>query len=288
MKIMRNQRAKGAMTVQPNRRMVKYPKHGMRMAELWLDAPIEKPAGCDLLVLHQYSRLPRGVFSWPFSTLTVNLHAGEDQLFDGLNRNTKYKVRRASTKDMIECIHEPQATEAICAEFLDFFNEFADTKGLKRLSARQMRARAQASTVRFSRALSGGATVVWHVHAVTQEKATLLHSASQFRQLDDNEARAVVGRANRLLHWRDMLFFKAEGKSVYDFGGWYAGTENVELLRINKFKEGFGGVRTDQFNGGIALSWRGWLYLKLQQHFSASQRRAIKAKLLSLASFARQ
>ena len=98
MKIMRNQRAKGAMTVQPNRRMVKYPKHGMRMAELWLDAPIEKPAGCDLLVLHQYSRLPRGVFSWPFSTLTVNLHAGEDQLFDGLNRNTKYKVRRASTR----------------------------------------------------------------------------------------------------------------------------------------------------------------------------------------------
>src|SRR5271156_3508662 len=144
-----------------------------------------------------------------------------------------------------------------------------------------MRARAGGGMVRFSRALYGGATVVWHVHAVTQEKATLLHSASHFRQLDDNEARAVVGRANRLLHWRDMLFFKAEGKSVYDFGGWYAGTEDVELLRINQFKEGFGGVRNDQFNGGIALSWRGWLYLKLQHHFSASQRRAIKAKLLS-------
>lgn len=97
------------------------------MAELWLDAAIEKPAGCDLLVLHQYSRLPQGAISWPFSTLTVNLYAGEDQLFDGLNRDTKYKVRRASTKDMIECVYEPQATEATCAEFLDFFNEFADT-----------------------------------------------------------------------------------------------------------------------------------------------------------------
>lgn len=131
-------------------------------------------------------------------------------------------------------------------------------------------ARARGGTVRFSRALYRGATVVWHVHAVTQEKATLLYSASQFRQLDVNEARAVIGRANRLLHWRDMLFFKAEGKSVYDFGGWYVGTENVELLRINRFKEGFGGVRTDQFNGFIALSWRGWLYLKLRQHFRRS------------------
>jgi hypothetical protein len=114
----------------------------MRMAELWLDAAIEKPAGCDLLELHQYSRLPPEAFSWPFTTLTVDLHAGEDQLFHGLNRDTKYKVRRASTKDIIECVYEPQATEAICAEFLDFFNEFADTKGLERLSAHEMRARA--------------------------------------------------------------------------------------------------------------------------------------------------
>jgi len=135
--------------------------------------------------------------------------------------------------------------------------------------------------VRFSRALYGGATVVWHVHAVTQEKATLLHSASHFRQLDDNEARAVVGRANRLLHWRDMLFFKAEGKSVYDFGGWYASTENVELLRINQFKEGFGGVRTDQFNGGICSQLARLALPETTAAFSASQRRAIKAKLLS-------
>src|SRR5262245_25999177 len=108
-----------------SRAICQYPKHGMRMAELWLDAAIEKPAGCDLLVLRQYSRLPKVAFNWPFSTLTVNLHAGEDQLFDGLGRNTKYKVRRASTKDMIECVYEQQPTEAICAEFLDFFNEFA-------------------------------------------------------------------------------------------------------------------------------------------------------------------
>ena len=36
--------------------------------------------------------------------------------------------------------------------------------------------------------------MVWHVHAVTQEKATLLHSASRFRQVGDNEARKAAAK----------------------------------------------------------------------------------------------
>jgi len=264
--------------------MVTYRKHGLRMAELWLDAPIVAPTGCDVLVLHQYSRLPERAVGWPFSTLTLNLHAPEEQLLEGLSRDTKYKVRRAATKDLVECIVEPQPTEEVCRAFHAFYDEFAVAKGLPQLPMGELLARAQGGTVRFSRAVHAGATIVWHVHAVTGQGATLLHSASQFRQLDDNEARAIVGRANRLLHWRDILLFKSEGKGVYDFGGWYAGQDNADLLRINQFKEGFGGQRTDQVNAGLALSWRGWAYLKLRQHFSAGQRRAFKARILSLAN----
>ncbi len=50
--------------------------------------------------------------------------------------------------------------------------------------------------------------------------------------------RNAIGRGNRMLHWKDILAFKAEGKNVYDFGGWYAGQEDEALLRINQFKEG--------------------------------------------------
>jgi hypothetical protein len=264
--------------------MVKYPKHGLRMAELWLDAPIERPPGCDLLMLRQYSQLPPHAVGWPFTTLTISLQGSEEQLLEGLNRDTKYKVRRAASKDQVECLYETEGSAALCAEFLAFYNDFAQAKGLPGLPAAELLARAQGGALCISRAVREGVTLVWHVHAVTPHKATLLHSASQFRQLDDNEARAVVGRANRLLHWRDMLTFKEQGMSVYDFGGWYAGEQNEDLLRINQFKEGFGGVRTEQFNAGIALSWRGWIYLKLRQHFSEPQRRAMRAKILGLAS----
>lgn len=261
--------------------MVSYRKHGLRMAELWLDTPVDKPRGCDLLVLHQYSRLPREAFSWPFCTLTINLHASEAQLQEGLNRDTRYKVRRAASKDGVACVDEP-ATEAVCDAFRQFYDAFAAAKGLALLSPEELSARARGGTLRFSRALWQGETVVWHVHAVTADKASLLHSASQFRQLDDNDARAVIGRANRLLHWHDMLALKAAGVAVYDFGGWYAGDQDQDLLRINQFKEGFGGQRTEQFNGGIALTWRGWVYLTLRRYFSASQRKHLKARLRAM------
>jgi len=262
--------------------MVTYPKHGLRMAELWLDAPIVKPEGCDLLLLYQYREVPPAAVASPFSTLMLDLQVSEAALLQGLNRETKYQVRRAPTKAPVECIHEPLASDEVCHRFYAFYNEFAAAKGLAGLTLPPLLARSRGASLHFSRAVLGGATVVWHVHVVTWDRVALLYSASQFRNLDDSDARADVGRANRLLHWSDILAFKAQGKKVYDFGGWYTGTEDESLLRINQFKQGFGGTRVQQVNAGLALSWRGWLYLHLREHFSQSQRKAIRQKLLGL------
>jgi len=263
--------------------MVKYRKHGLQMAELWLDSPVTRPQGCDVLVLHQYSQLPDGAIGKPFSTLTINLLLTEEQLLKGLDRDTKYEVRRA-TKDLIECVLETGSNDEICLAFHSFYEQFAIAKGLDSLPLAPLLARSRSNTLRFSRAVLEGTTLVWHVYAMGPNTACLLHSASLFRQMDDSKSRATIGRANRLLHWRDIMAFKAEGNSVYDLGGWYAGQDNPDLLRINQFKEGFGGQRTDQVNAALPLSWRGWIYLKLRQHFSVQQRRAFRAKISSLVS----
>ncbi|MFN0186061.1 MAG: hypothetical protein ACKVQR_19780 [Aquabacterium sp.] len=232
-------------------------------------------------MLFQYSSSPAGAFATPFSTLTLDLARTEDELLQGLNRDTKYKVRRAEGKDQVVCLMEPNSDEALCRRFQAFYDEFATGKGVSRIGAEELLARGRAGTIRFSRADWGGQTVVWHVHALTTERATLLYSASHFRQLDDNETRATIGRANRLLHWKDILAFKAAGLKVYDFGGWYAGQDDEALLRINQFKEGFGGVRVDQVNAAMALTWRGWLYLRLRSLLSPQQRKALQLKLQS-------
>ena len=55
----------------------------------------------------------------------------------------------------------------------------------------------------------------------------------------DKDFQGLVGRANRLHHWKDMISFKSKGLDQYDFGGWYEGRKTRDRLKINQFKEGF-------------------------------------------------
>jgi len=268
---------RGATSAPPiQRSIVRFSKHRMQMAEQWLDEPIVRPAACDVLLLQQYTRVPDGALCEPFRSLVLDLSCSEEQLLQGLNRDTKYKVRRAETKDHVVCIHEPVADEALCRQFSAFHDEFAASKGVGRVSVSELLARGRAGALRISRAVYRDVTVVWHVHAATPETATLLYSASHFRNLVDNDVRAAVGRANRLLHWSDILKCKGDGLKVYDFGGWYAGTEDDALLKINQFKEGFGGTHVEQINAAMALSVRGWIYLKLRRIVPARQRKQLQ------------
>ena len=76
----------------------------------------------------------------------------------------------------------------------------------------------------------------------TLKRVRLLHSASLFRNEKDNQLKAITGRANRLLHFNDMCFFKQHGFQIYDMGGYAHGTSDEALKRINQFKDSFGGI----------------------------------------------
>jgi hypothetical protein len=259
--------------------MIRYTKHGLRMGELWLDEPVQRASDVDVILLHQYGSLPAGAVGSPFHSLVLDLSLSEDELLNGLNRDTKYKVRRAEGKDAATCEQFVQPSDALCAEFIEFFNAFAADKGIAQVVSAEFYARAKVKRLWISRASIGGQAVVWHVHALGGGRVSLLHSASHFRQSDDTEMRNAIGRANRLLHWNDIVHAKAQGLTGYDFGGWYAGEEDQGLLKINQFKEGFGGTRVQQCNAAIATSWRGWLYLKLLQRLSGAQRKRLAAWL---------
>lgn len=57
----------------------------------------------------------------------------------------------------------------------------------------------------------------------------------------------MIGRANRRLHWEEFQHYKALGYRLYDFGGWYEGTEDKQKVLINQFKEEFGGTKVHAF-----------------------------------------
>jgi len=88
-----------------------------------------------------------------------------------------------------------------------------------------------------------------------------LHSASLFREYSDTPTRNLIGRANRNLHWHDLLRYKEAGVPLFDFGGWYDGRDDEEQLRINAFKEEFGGRVVREFHCAVPASLRGRIVL---------------------------
>jgi hypothetical protein len=54
-----------------------------------------------------------------------------------------------------------------------------------------------------------------------------------------------------------MLRFRDLGCTTYDLGGWYAGKTDTHQLRINAFKEEFGGRVVQNFNCIEAVTIKG-------------------------------
>jgi hypothetical protein len=56
--------------------------------------------------------------------------------------------------------------------------------------------------------------------------------------------------------------YKEAGVAIFDQGGWYEGTTDQERLRINNFKERFGGTIIRNFDCHRAITLRGALMLE--------------------------
>lgn len=81
----------------------------------------------------------------------------------------------------------------------------------------------------LSRALDAdGNVLVWHCQYGAQARIRQLHSASLFRHTPDKDRARLISRANRYHHYCDMLRFRESGYAIFDFGGWYAGKDDVE------------------------------------------------------------
>lgn len=231
------------------------------VGEVWYDQK-PQPAGVDIIEHYQRDLPTVPLWSREFHTIRVDLRLDQDELLARMGKNNRYKILRAGSRDGLtyECWHPGSAH--VIDEFCDFFENFARLTGLHRPNRHWLRCHADAGVLDISRIKTeAGQTLAWHTHFRQAVHSRLLHSASVYREHDSSPIRNMVGRANRYHHWRDMLRFKSEGIEVYDFGGWYAGQEDDARLRINRFKEEFGGQVVKQFNCLASASLRGKAFL---------------------------
>lgn len=241
--------------------MVLYRKSHLELAEFYYDE-CEAATAADIVRYRFRSEPVSGCESTDFHTLVCDLSRDPDALLGKMHKATRYEIRRAS-QDNLKHEATSRPDSVWLEQFIQTFDEFAASKGLSPANRERLAGLQRHDSLDLSRMVGeDGRVLVWHAHIRTAQRIRLLHSASLFRGAGKAEA-AVIGRANRLLHWLDMERCRAEGVKVYDFGGWYAGDADEEKLRINQFKGGFGGELAHQYNANRPNTWKGAAALRM-------------------------
>lgn len=223
-------------------------------------APSGEPSDVDAaLWLHEPVR---GWRSYRRATRLIDLQRSPDELFGDCSKSNRYEIERARRSDDVVVEFRAPSVPADADEFADYYDRFAATKGVAPLRRSQAHAIAEAGRLVLTGARHEERWLAAHAYYVDGDRARLTHSASLFRTEESAPERARVGRANRLLHWEDMVRFRELGMATYDLGGWYMGTGNEALLRINSFKKQFGGTIVAEWDSFRARSLRGWVYLR--------------------------
>lgn len=182
-----------------------------------------------------------GFFRNPFQTIHIDLLKGDEDIFADFSKNTQYEIRRA-VRDGIEF---SESTDV--RRFVDFYNKFAKSKNRGIIGENDIEIFKE--NIIFTMASHGGNTLVMHSYLIDGGKrARLLHSASDFRSFLTSQERAIVGRANRFLHYKDIIYFKKKNFTVYDLGGISIDENDDDLKKISAFKIGFGGLIVQESN----------------------------------------
>lgn len=240
--------------------MVVLSKGLVTSGECWYEVPAVCP-GVDVLRCLQIETPLPGSQTTNFRTIWIDLTKSEDQLFREMNKTTRNEIRRASEEGLqYEFWHRD------ASPMVDSFCDFVERHGTNERTGRRDANRwsgvhAGYGTLDLSRVShADGRVLVWHAYYRDRCHARLKYSVSLRRETAPLLG-AAIGRANRFLHWEDMKRFKAAGMQKYDLGGWYFGEDDQKLLRINKFKEGFGGEIRASYHCTRALTAKGRIFL---------------------------
>ena len=243
--------------------MIVYCKSRIRIAEMHFN---EKgaPPPVDVVRYRFRTEPMEGGRSAELHTILIDLTQDQDQLLAGMNDNTRHQIRKGGRSELtVEFSEKPDLART--EEFFAFWREFALLKGMPDVNRDRLLGMREHGALALSRVRDqGGETLVWHCYVYTKEWTRLVYSASLFRKEADKARTTLTGIANRYLHWQDMLRFREMGLTTYDMGGWYAGQTNGAKLKINYFKEGFGGAVVPVFTTDLGITLKGSLAIRLR------------------------
>lgn len=225
---------------------------------------------CDVVYLHSndsdLSKAPPKSHSKLQYSLLTDLLLSEDELLTKVKKNCKYEIRRAEKEGALTLVYqEAQEFEAneVLSKFQKVYNEMFQAKDLSYsfnmelsvagVSAKQL-------VVTTNSLATDPDCVVYHAYLVDGTSAVLMYSASPLWEDGDKEKANAIGRLNKHLHWKDMLWFKENGYLRYEWGGI---SNPDEPNGIDRFKAEFGGEVVCYANYLVPCSMLGKIYVNL-------------------------
>ncbi len=201
-------------------------------------------SGCNMICHKQYSAI-------------TDLTLCRDDIFSSFASNLRNEIRRAKREEVTVrfCIGD-DAIEQL-PEFAETFRHLYEEKGEKEeLPVNEMKTFAEENALMISAASVSGEAKVFHSYIYDGNSCRLTFSCSEFRAASLKEEKQSFARANKLLHWEDMLYFIDKGLSVYDWGGL---TSPEEPNGIDKFKLSFGCKPVEYYNIVFPVTLKGRL-----------------------------
>ena len=166
-------------------------------------------------------------------TVENNLELSEEEIVAAFSKQFRNQIKGAE-KEGVTCEFNKDIER-----FVPFFNEFARAKGINITSVRRLQEMGE--NLLLSAAFLDGRMIVAHSYFYDRESQIVHTYQSASIRLEESLDKNLVGKANKLLHYKDMLHFKQMGVKVYDFGGYSPPENKRELGGINDFKLNFGG-----------------------------------------------
>lgn len=208
-------------------------------------------------------------------TIVIDLSKAETEILSEFGGSTRNEISRATREGTTMRVATGYDT------FLKLYGGASKHKSLPTISPRYLQSLGESVVV--TEAVFEGEVLVSHIYFVDtlSSRTRLQYSASLFRDFDphsDKGMRRRVGRANRFLHYQDMLYFRSQGLRWFDLGGIILPDSNAsaELLQVAEFKQSFGKTILSEAN---YLSWAQYLYRKVRQGMVVGWKDASAEKL---------
>lgn len=248
---------------------INYKHIGFSLERIWFTQDNIKDSKADiirLIRLYKDHKSLNGSLIDDVYTPITDLTLDEQFLFKLLKKNTRYEINRANDEPITiqnYCSDELKKNKMIIEDFIKAYVNFCitskQTNLINDLKSSIINSYIENNCFILTMAHFNEG-YIYHAYVYDDKNCVLIYSVSDFRNEGINKE--LAGRANRLLHWRDILYFKNRKLIRYDWGN----ISNLDCPNgIDKFKMSFGGEIVKVYNVFFANSFKGQILIFLKR-----------------------